>query len=162
MHVLLPSMKCVRALLFSVSLSFFCEVAVGVGASEEREQSAPAQTAPQQAGFGSQTERLLFFLGKPRTKKGSRFALARLLNVKYGYHFTGQSGMPVQQYDSTAGEGRPTAQQPSIGCGLPGPYGGDVYGKPRRPISVYRRMSPLASEPPPRLNSLNVKGAPRH
>ena len=123
-------MKCVRALLFSVSLSFFCEVAVGVGASEEREQSAPAQTAPQQAGFGSQTERLLFFLGKPRTKKGSRFALARLLNVKYGYHFTGQSGMPVQQYDSTAGEGRPTPQQPSIGCGLAW-FVRDIYGKVR-------------------------------
>ena len=30
-----------------------CEIAVGVGASVERDQSAPAQTAPQQAGFGS-------------------------------------------------------------------------------------------------------------
>ena len=54
----------------------------------ERDQSAPAQTAPQQAGFGSQTERLFFFLGKPRTK-GSRFALACLI-VKYGYYITGR------------------------------------------------------------------------
>ena len=101
----------------------------------ERDQPVPAQMAPQQARFGSQTERRLSFLGKPRTK-GSRFALARLI-VKYGYYITGQSGMPVQQYDSTAGAGRPTPQQPSIGCGLPGPYGGDVYGKARLPISVY-------------------------
>ena len=36
-------------------LSFFCEVAVGVGGSDERDQSAPTQTAPQQVGF-SQTE----------------------------------------------------------------------------------------------------------
>ena len=48
-------------------LVFFCDVAVGVGVNVERDQSAPAQTAPQQTGFGSQTERLLFFLGKPRT-----------------------------------------------------------------------------------------------
>ena len=34
-------------------LSFFCEVAVGVGGSDERDQSAPTQTAPQQVGFGS-------------------------------------------------------------------------------------------------------------
>ena len=32
---------------------FFSEVAVGVGGSVERDQSAPAQTAPQQARFGS-------------------------------------------------------------------------------------------------------------
>ena len=43
--------------------------------------------------------------------------------------------MPVHQYDSTAGAGRPAPQQPSIGCGLPGPYGGSVYGKTRLPIS---------------------------
>ena len=84
--LLLPSMKSIRA-LFSVGLSFFCEVAVGSGASVERDQSAPAETAPQQAGFGSHTERLLFSLGKPRTK-GSRFALARLI-VKYGYYIYG-------------------------------------------------------------------------
>ena len=54
--------------VLSLLVFFVCEVvAVGVGASGERAQSAPAQTAPQQAGFGSQTERLLFFLGKPRT-----------------------------------------------------------------------------------------------
>ena len=52
-----------------LSLLVFCLiVAVGVGASVEKDQSAPAETGPQQAGFGSQTERLLFFLGKPRTK----------------------------------------------------------------------------------------------
>ena len=70
----------------------------------------------------AQTERLLFFLGKPRTK-GSCFALARLI-VKYGCYITGQSGMQVQQGDSTAGAGVPNPQQPPIGCGLPGPYGG--------------------------------------
>ena len=32
---------------------FFCEVAVGVGGSDERHQSAPTQTAPQQVDFGS-------------------------------------------------------------------------------------------------------------
>ena len=37
--------------------------------------------------------------------------------------------MPVQQYDSTAGAGRPTPQQPPTGIGLPGPYGGSVNGK---------------------------------
>ena len=35
----------------------------------------------------AQSELLLFYLGKPRTK-GSRFALARL-TVKYGYYITG-------------------------------------------------------------------------
>ena len=76
--LLLPSTKCTRA-LFSVFLVFiFDEVAVGVGASVDRDQSAPAQTAPQQAGLGSQTERLLFFLGEPRTKR-LRCALARLI-----------------------------------------------------------------------------------
>ena len=39
--------------------------------------------------------------------------------------------MLVQQYDSTAGAGRPTPQHPSIGCGLPGPCGGYIYGKTR-------------------------------
>ena len=34
-------------------LVFLYEVAVGVGESDERDQSAPAKTAPQQAGFGS-------------------------------------------------------------------------------------------------------------
>ena len=62
--------------------------------------------------------------------------LARLI-VTYDSSTTGQSGMPAQQYNSTAGAGRPTPQQPSIGCRLPGPYGGSVYGKARLPISVY-------------------------
>ena len=61
-------------------------------------------------------EHLLVFLGKPRTK-GSRFAR---LNIKYGYYITGQKGMLVQQYDTTAGAGRSASQQPPIGCGLPG------------------------------------------
>ena len=34
-------------------LSFFWEVAVGVGGSDERDQSAPTQTVPQQVRFGS-------------------------------------------------------------------------------------------------------------
>ena len=35
-------------------LSFFsCEVAVTVGGSDERDQSAPTQTPPQQVGFRS-------------------------------------------------------------------------------------------------------------
>ena len=49
-------MKYIRALFSGAVLSllfFFCEVAVGFGASMERDQSAPAQTALQQAGFGS-------------------------------------------------------------------------------------------------------------
>ena len=52
--LLLPSMKCIRALL-SVCLSFFVKSQlVGVGACVERDKSAPAQTAlQQQAGFGS-------------------------------------------------------------------------------------------------------------
>ena len=61
--------------------------------------------------------------------------------------------MPVQQYNTMAGAGRPTPQQPSIGCGLPGLYGGNVYGKARLPISVYRRMSPPASKKSPRLTA---------
>ena len=99
----------------------------------------------------AQTERLFFFLGKPRRKR-SRFAHARLI-VKCGHYIRGQSGIPVQQYDSTAGAGRPTPQQPPIGCGLPGSYGGSLYGKARLPISVCRRMSPLASKKSPRLTA---------
>ena len=39
-------------------LSFFsCEVAVGVGGSDEIDQSAPTQTAPQQVGFRSGRDR---------------------------------------------------------------------------------------------------------
>ena len=37
-----------------LSLCFFVrEVAVGVNESDERDRSAPTQTAPQQVGFGS-------------------------------------------------------------------------------------------------------------
>ena len=50
-ELLLPSMKCIRA-LFLVCLPF-CDVAVGVGESDGRDLSAPAQAAPRQAGFGS-------------------------------------------------------------------------------------------------------------
>ena len=32
---------------------FFCQVAVRVGENDTRDESAPAQTSPQQAGFGS-------------------------------------------------------------------------------------------------------------
>ena len=39
--------------VLSLFCLFFCEVAVGVGGSDERDQSAPTQTAPQQVGFGS-------------------------------------------------------------------------------------------------------------
>ena len=39
--------------VISFFLSFFCEVAVGVGRSDERDLPAPTQTAPQQVGFGS-------------------------------------------------------------------------------------------------------------
>ena len=39
--------------ILSLLLLFSCDVAVGAGESDERDQSVPAQTAPQQAGFGS-------------------------------------------------------------------------------------------------------------
>ena len=41
--------------VLSFFVVFFWEVAVGVGGSDERDQSAPTQTAPQQVGF-AQTE----------------------------------------------------------------------------------------------------------
>ena len=49
--LLLRSMESIRT-LFLVRLSSFCEVAIGVGGSDERTESAPTQTAPPQ-GFGS-------------------------------------------------------------------------------------------------------------
>ena len=55
---------------------------VGVGASVKKDQSAPAQAPPQQAGLGSQTERLLFFIGKLRTK--ARASRWRASLIKYG------------------------------------------------------------------------------
>ena len=125
--LVLPSMKCIRS-LFSVWPGFFAKSQLQLQLVRVWRETSRHQHRrhPSRRGL-AQTERLLFFLGKPRTK-GTRFALARLI-VKYDYSITGQSGMPAQQYDSTAGAGRPTPQQPSIGCGLPGPYGGDVYGK---------------------------------
>ena len=45
-------MEYIRA-LFSVLSFFSCEVAVGVGGSDERDQLAPTQTEPKQVGFGS-------------------------------------------------------------------------------------------------------------
>ena len=97
---------------------------VGVGGSVERDQSVPAQTAPQQqARFGSDWTSVSF----PWKTKNKRHALRARAPVKHDYYITGQSGMPAQQqqYDSTAGAGRPAPQQPPIiGCGLPGPYGG--------------------------------------
>lgn len=39
--------------VLSLFLLFSCEVAVGVGGSDERDQSAPTQTAPHQVCFGS-------------------------------------------------------------------------------------------------------------
>ena len=119
-------------------------------ASGERDRSAPTQAAPRQAGFGFKTERL--FLPWKTKNKGSRFALSRLI-VKHGYYITGQSGMPIQQYDSTAGAGRPISQQSSIGWGLTDPYGGDVHGRARLPTFVYRRMSLFASKKCPRLTA---------
>ena len=137
-------------------LVFFCEVAVGVRASVERDQLAPVQTAPQLS------DRTPIFL--PRSK-GSRFALARLI-VKYGYCIAGQSGMPyASTYSRTIArreQDAPTPQQSSIGCGLPGPYGGDVYWKARLPISVYRRISPLASEKSPHGSTVNVTSTRRY
>ena len=44
-------MECIRA-LSSVCFDFFLEVAVGVGESDERDRSAPTQTAPQHVDFG--------------------------------------------------------------------------------------------------------------
>ena len=86
-------------------LVFFSEFAVRVGASVEREKSVPAQTAPQQAGFGSQTECLLFPRGKPRTK-GTSSAFARL-SVKYDHYITGRSSMPVLHYEARREEDAP-------------------------------------------------------
>ena len=71
-------------------------VNASVETSRHRQRRHPSRRG------SAQTERLLFFLGKPR-KKGSRFALARLVD-----YITGQSGMPLQQYDSWAGAGNPT------------------------------------------------------
>ena len=39
--------------VLSLLCLFFCEVEFGVGGSDERNQSAPTQTAPQQVGYGS-------------------------------------------------------------------------------------------------------------
>ena len=56
------------AVLNNYLLVFFVKSQlVGVGTIVERDQSVPAQMTPEQVGFGSQTGRLLFFLGKPRT-----------------------------------------------------------------------------------------------
>ena len=118
----------------------------------DRDQSAPVQTAPQQAGFGSQTERLFFSLGNQEQKARASRSRASLLNT-VTILWDRVICQYIQQYDSTSRARRPTPRQPSIGCGLPGPYGGNVYGKARLPISVYRRMSPLASKKSPRLTS---------
>ena len=77
--VLLPSMKCIRA-LFSVCMYFVCEVVVGVGASAERDHSAPVQTAP---CLSDGTPAFLLW----NQEEKARFAFARLI-VKYGYSST--------------------------------------------------------------------------
>ena len=46
-------MGCIRALFSVCFVFFFYKVGVGVGGSDERNQSAPTQTAPQQVDFGS-------------------------------------------------------------------------------------------------------------
>ena len=46
-------MECIPALSSVCFVFFFGEVAVGVGGSDEWEQSAPTQTVPQQVEFGS-------------------------------------------------------------------------------------------------------------
>lgn len=81
-------------------LVFFCDVAVGVGASAERDQSAPALTAP----HSRLRLNVCFFPLKSQEKKAFRASLSRasLLNPD-GYYITEQSGMPVQQYNSKAG-----------------------------------------------------------
>ena len=57
--LLLPSMECIRVLLSFCFVSFFfCRVAVGIGGSDERNQSAPTQTAPSRWVL-AQTENLL-------------------------------------------------------------------------------------------------------
>ena len=118
-------MKCVRA-LFSVCLSFFCEVAVTWWECGER----PVGTSTDGTPAGGVWLRLnVCFLSLENQEQHT--ARASRLIVKHSSYITGQSGMPVQQYDITAGARRPTPQQPAIGCGLPGPYGGNVYGKAR-------------------------------
>ena len=52
--LLFPSMECVRALFSACFVFLFiCEVAVGVGEGDEKDQSALTYTALPQAGFGS-------------------------------------------------------------------------------------------------------------
>ena len=47
--------------------SFLCEVTVGVGGSDERDQSSPTQTAPQQVGFGSDRDYGVNKVSRPTT-----------------------------------------------------------------------------------------------
>ncbi len=131
-------MKCIRV-LFSVCLSSFlrsrswswCECGkrpVGTG------------TDGTPAGRVWLSDRTSVFL--PWKTKNKRLALrARVPHCKIRLLYYGKSCMPGQQYYSTAGAGRPTPQQPS--------YGGDLYGKARLPVSVYRGMSPLTSKKNP-------------
>ena len=51
--IALDEMHMRSSAVLSLLLFLFCAVAVGVGESDARGQSAPAQTAPQQAGLGS-------------------------------------------------------------------------------------------------------------
>ena len=64
-------MECIRE-LFSVCFVFLCrEVAVGVGGSDERDQLAPAQTAPQQVRFGSDRDCVVDKVTCPYSVQGS-------------------------------------------------------------------------------------------
>ena len=108
---------------------FFCEMAVGVCASVERDQSAPSQTAPQQAEFGSQTERLFFSLGNQEQKARASRSRASLL-----YTVAMVRDSVVCQYSSTIARQEQDAPSPTAINRLWfawGPYGGKVYRKSR-------------------------------
>ena len=74
--------------VLSLLVIFSCEVAVGVGASVERDQSAHAQTVPQQAEFGSQTERLLFSLENSEQKARASRSRASFCKIQLLYYGT--------------------------------------------------------------------------
>ena len=82
-----------------------------------------------EGGVLSQTKRLFLFLGKPRTEGSAlaRFIVKSKRLLCYGTEWYASTGVRY--------------------------HGGSVFGNPRLPISLYRRMSPLAYKKSPRLTA---------
>ena len=150
--LLLPSMKMHSSAVLSLLVFLFVKSQLElVRASVERYRVGTGTDGTPAGGGRLRLNVCCFSLENRQQKARASRSRASLLNtvpvlrdrVVCQYN----SGMIARREQNA-----PPPLPPSIGCGLPGPYGGSAYGKARLPVSVYI-VSPLASKKSPRLTA---------